>query len=254
MAKTDDEWRRWGEIDPYYGVLSDEKYRSESLSPNLEEFFATGEAFIASRLEKLERHFGPVRRGRALDFGCGVGRLVIPLAQRFDEALGLDISNAMLAEAKSNVDRANLTNVVLHASDDTLSKAEGQFDFVNTYIVLQHIPVSRGTRIIDELLRRVCAGGGISLHFTIDRQDGMIGTGAYWAQRHVIGAHNAINMVRGRRWNEPLMQMNAYSFSRTAQKLTDAGFGSLFVEPEAHGRFLTVNVLARRTEETRDER
>lgn len=243
---TDSAWRAWGEIDPYYGVLTNEKFRTASLENNIGEFFQTGEEYVEQRLEKLERHFGHVARNRALDFGCGVGRLTLPLARRFDAVTGIDISPSMLVEAERNANREQLNNLQWGSSDDSLSAAVGKFDFVNTYIVLQHIPVGRGLAIIDALLDRVAPGGGISLHFSVSRHESLVRRGAYWAQRYVPGAQNVVNLVRRRRWDEPLMQMNPYPFPAIANAMARAGFAAFLVEPEQHGGILTVNMLARR--------
>jgi len=41
----------------------------------------------------------PLRFGRALDFGCGPGRVTRALAAWFDESVGVDVSPVMIAEA-----------------------------------------------------------------------------------------------------------------------------------------------------------
>ncbi len=69
---TDKVWADWGANDPYYGVLTDERFRNKSIDNNRDEFFATGETFVADILATTEHVFGPVARRRALDFGCGV--------------------------------------------------------------------------------------------------------------------------------------------------------------------------------------
>ena len=51
--------------------------------------------------------------GDALDFGCGVGRLVLPLARRYRTVVGIDISDAYIAEAVRNRDKHGLTNISL---------------------------------------------------------------------------------------------------------------------------------------------
>ncbi|MFD0937724.1 class I SAM-dependent methyltransferase, partial [Methylobacterium trifolii] len=76
-------WRRYGEHDPYYGVLTLDSYRKDRIGANREAFFASGEAVVAEVLDRVEGAVGPVRRGHALDFGAGVGRLSLPLAHRF---------------------------------------------------------------------------------------------------------------------------------------------------------------------------
>jgi SAM-dependent methyltransferase len=49
--------------------------------------------------EVLAAELGLDGRGRLLDVGCGPGRVILPLAGRFEEAIGLDPDAGMLAEA-----------------------------------------------------------------------------------------------------------------------------------------------------------
>ena len=42
-----------------------------------------------------------VSRGRALDFGCGAGRLTRALAARFESVVGVDVADAMLDKARA---------------------------------------------------------------------------------------------------------------------------------------------------------
>ena len=66
----------------------------------MEEFFATGEAEFAHVSRVAETLGRPGRRGRALDFGCGVGRLTRALGERFESAIGVDISAGMVEQAR----------------------------------------------------------------------------------------------------------------------------------------------------------
>ena len=106
MLNTDKAWQKWGRDDPYFGVLADPRFAAAQIAASREEFFATGDIFISGLLAKLEHHFGPVARGRALDHGCGVGRLSLPLAAAFRDVVALDVAPAMLDEARANVERA----------------------------------------------------------------------------------------------------------------------------------------------------
>src|SRR3569623_3209784 len=73
---TDADWRALGKDQPYWGVLSHPQYRTENLTPDtIEEFYASGPWHIAQVAESLRRLTGRGPSGRALDFGCGVGRL-----------------------------------------------------------------------------------------------------------------------------------------------------------------------------------
>src|ERR1700674_5261236 len=91
---SDAAWERYGHEDPYYGVLSESKFRRDALDDAAKrEFFATGEEQIARVKADVVRCFGGYARRRlALDYGCGVGRCVIPLAAEFERVIGLDVS------------------------------------------------------------------------------------------------------------------------------------------------------------------
>ena len=132
-----------------------------------ERFFASGRQFIDNVMafiqKHIDRHFAP---RRSLDFGCGVGRLLLPLAHYSAEAIGLDVAPRMRQLAVANAAQLGLTNVSVRESDDLISAADGPFDFVNTYIVMQHIPPSRGMLIIDRLLSKLAIGGVASIQIT----------------------------------------------------------------------------------------
>src|SRR5688500_636371 len=89
---TDKEWEKFGKDDPYFGVLSDVSFRKGNLNPEaFERFFASGEEYVSDLLVRAVRFAGEGFRPRsALDFGCGVGRLVIPLASRCARVVGVD--------------------------------------------------------------------------------------------------------------------------------------------------------------------
>ena len=165
---TDSEWECWGQRDPYFGVLAHPKFRRDQLDGRRpREFLATGRAHadyvLGTCRRQIDREFAPAR---ILDFGCGVGRVLIPFAAVATEAVGLDISPAMLAEAARNCTEAGVTNVRLLPSDDELSALGGSFDLVHSCIVLQHIEPTRGRAIFKRLVERVVPGGIAALQVT----------------------------------------------------------------------------------------
>ncbi len=165
---TDSDWQRVAQDEPYWGVLSQDEYRKGSMDPDkLGQFMATGEEFVANVFGLVKKYLDPdFAPRRALDFGCGVGRLLIPIARRVELAVGVDVAPAMLELCRGNAKAAGVDNIELLEGDDELSGVTGPFDFVNSYIVLQHIPPDRGHRLIQAMLDRVAIGGVASLQVT----------------------------------------------------------------------------------------
>jgi SAM-dependent methyltransferase len=157
----DSDWQAWGTRDPYFAVLTNPKYRSVSLTPELKrEFFASGKHAVEMVLEKCRNYLDPnFAPQRILDFGCGVGRMAIPFAAVAKEIVAMDIAEAMLSEARRNCADHGCENVTLVLSDDSLSQAPGQFDLVHSGLVLQHVEIPRGRILFKALVDKVRPGG-----------------------------------------------------------------------------------------------
>lgn len=238
-VRSDAAWEKYGEIDPYFGVLSHEKFRGTSLDgaeAAHSEFFRSGEEHVASILETVRRHLDPeFRPERILDFGCGVGRLLIPFARVGGHAVGVDVSEAMLREARRNCDAYGVENVELLRSDDRLSRVEGSFDFVHSFIVFQHIPTGRGLAVLRAMLDRLAEGGVGALHFTYARRAPLLRKGVNWMRKTVPLVNNVVNLAQGRPWSYPLMQMNEYPLNRVFEILQEAGCHHCYVRHSDHG-------------------
>lgn len=254
---TDLEWERWGAQDPYYGVLTNPDFRAAVMTPKAkEDFFNTGRWHVQGLMktcrERLDPDFAPQR---VLDFGCGVGRLVIPFGGMAAEVVGMDISPSMLAEAARNCEEQGATQVRLVPSDDELSAAEGLFDLVHSCIVLQHIPVARGTRIFERLVHKVAPGGIGALHVTfawdyyrdnygqpLPPPPKPTGLRAWWVQLQ--------DRLRPPPPppppDDPEMQMNYYHLSELMFIVQQAGVTQLFVEFTDHGGAMGAYLYFRR--------
>jgi tRNA/tmRNA/rRNA uracil-C5-methylase (TrmA/RlmC/RlmD family) len=101
---TDIAWEEWGRRDPYFGVITNPKFRRSELNDHSKrEFFESGQSHAHGVLTTIRRFIDPGFAPRTvLDFGCGVGRLLIPFAKVADEVVGLDVSPSMLKEARRN--------------------------------------------------------------------------------------------------------------------------------------------------------
>jgi len=168
MRDTDLDWNHIAETEPYWGVLSAEEYRSSAMTEEARaRFFESGERQVQMFMNVIRRHFDrEFKVTRALDFGCGVGRLLIPIARIAEQAVGVDVADKMLELAAANLAERGITNAAVVKGDDTLSRVEGRFNFINSYIVLQHIEPRRGYRLINRLIDLLEIGGFASLQLT----------------------------------------------------------------------------------------
>lgn len=243
---TDEHWKIWARRDPYYAVLSNPKFRSVTLEENKQGFFESGERFVDRTLALIEGSLGGVRYGRALDFGCGVGRIVLPLAKRFEQVVGIDIAEPMLAELRVNAKKQNLDNIVLYSDFDELSGKEGTFDFVNSYIVFQHIPPARGMALIGGLLDQVEQDGVAAIHVSVQRRRDWFREAIYTLRTRVPGLYVLANVLAGRPALDPPMQMNEYDLFAVLDLFRERGYAPPLIVSDDHGKTRTAQLIARR--------
>ena len=149
-----------GADDPLYAVLSFRDTKGNRWDP--EEFFARGRDEIRAGLEFISGLGLEPRRGRALDFGCGAGRLTQALAGEFEEAVGVDISSTMIEAANRFNTHGERCRYVVNTDDHLPMLDDDSFDFVYSNITLQHVPPEASTRYIAEFVR-VLKPGGVAL-------------------------------------------------------------------------------------------
>jgi len=150
-------WEEAAQRDPLYAILSDPSRRGRQW--DLASFFETGRREISLLLYQLRRLGHPLAGGRALDFGCGVGRLTQALAPSFTEVIGLDISPTMIALAERLNRVPGVVRYVRNAAPLLSAFPDGHFDFVYSDIVLQHLDPSEARAFVVEFLRVLRPGG-----------------------------------------------------------------------------------------------
>jgi ubiquinone/menaquinone biosynthesis C-methylase UbiE len=226
------QWERYGALDPYYGVLSAPDFHHARIDTATRKlFFGTGRQYVAEMMEAIKSCVGSdFECHRALDYGCGVGRLTLPLAERCAHVYGMDVSRSMLCEADRNAKRIHLSNVEW-VEADRLAELSGCYDLAHSFLVFQHIPVREGERIFAALVRGLRPGGVGVIHVTLRPSRPLTGV-FHWTMKTIPFAYNVFNLVRGRNWSYPHMQMNHYSLNRLGGLLAAGGIA------EWHTRFL----------------
>lgn len=153
------DWEELGELDPLWAVLSENDKRFGKW--DVDAFFETGVKEINALTRELSE-LGLEGRGRALDFGCGVGRLSRALSAHYGHVTGVDISEPMVRRAREFAAGNSNCEFVVNTTGD-LARFESQtFDLIYCRLVLQHIPSLDIIRnYIGEFVRVLAPGGAL---------------------------------------------------------------------------------------------
>jgi cyclopropane fatty-acyl-phospholipid synthase-like methyltransferase len=249
MLSTDQDWEKWGAKDPYYGVVSRSEFRACSFVENRDRFFNSGEEFIDKVFAQAKRCFGGIKKGgTGLDFGCGVGRLTIPLARRLGHVDGLDVAPGMLKLARENCKVAGRGNVEFYQSNGMFDSERWprRYDYINSYIVLQHIPVRRGYTIIDRLLGLLNDDGIAMLHVSLRRNLPLWRSAVYRMKHSIPLASYAFNVLQNKPLRTPQMQMNEYDIVRVMEIFSRHKITEVSVTPENHRGVETAQLIGRK--------
>jgi SAM-dependent methyltransferase len=149
-------WENLGRVDPRWAVLTDPARRHGGW--DTDEFLATAAGPI-QRVRDLAAAAGLSLGDRALDFGCGAGRLSNGLAAHVDTVVGVDIAQSMVDEANRInrfPDRVSFTSYDGHR----LPFDDESFDSVVSLISIQHSPPAVQLACLVEM-HRVTRPGGV---------------------------------------------------------------------------------------------
>jgi SAM-dependent methyltransferase len=141
--------RRAGEHARFW--IATEDYQSDA------RFAASGEATARDLLARLPAT--GLAGWSVLEIGCGIGRVLRPLAPVFGRLCGVDVSTEMIAQSRQWL--AGLQNVETRVNSgiDLEGFDDAEFDLVYSYVAFQHMP----RPVFDAYLResnRVLRPGG----------------------------------------------------------------------------------------------
>jgi len=151
IKEVQQSWDTFGQTDPMWAVLTYPDKMGNRWKP--EEFFTTGREEVDQLLQWMKSLGAIPEYGRALDFGCGLGRLSQAIATHFAEVDGVDIAPSMLEQARQFNQHGERCRYHLNADADLHLFADQQFDFVMTLITLQHVEPIYSTAYLKEFLR-----------------------------------------------------------------------------------------------------
>ena len=148
------DWEEMAAIDPLWAIISAPEKRFGNWEIN--EFLRTGQEEISRLMQSAAELALPRQRRRAIDFGCGVGRLTRALRDYFPECCGVDISAGMLQKARELTPECEFRE-----ANDLRSFPAQYADLIYSSLVLQHQPDVTHVRALIEDMVRVLAPGGL---------------------------------------------------------------------------------------------
>ena len=152
---------KYGESDPYWSVLTDNRFRMDQIDDHMRDFFETGQHSALLLTHALTRNnIVPSSIRSVLELGCGVGRVTVHLADHFSRVVGVDISHGHLEAARQASKAFGKNNIELvHLSRIEAIHSLPKVDCLYTVITLQHNPPPVIKIMLEGLLDRVNPGG-----------------------------------------------------------------------------------------------
>lgn len=249
-SETDADWEHFAKENPFFAVLTDEKYKSVLESEDIKtDFFLTGKQHIARTISVLKEHFDfdPLAINTSVDFGSGVGRLLFPMAQNSKLAIGVDISPTMRAVAKQISIDMGISNIILSPDIDVVFKSSNEINWVNSDIVFQHIPPHRGYHIFAEIIKGLSCGGYLSIHFTLFKDIRAI---QYFSNRvkYYINTPNECRsiLLYSDKTRHREMKMYDYDLNTLFSILIDNNISKMFFEHVDQDGFHGVRIYAKK--------
>jgi len=165
LSEIQKKWDRLGKLDPLYaikvGIMNEqgEWVSKDGGKWNLQDFFQTGiDEINAIMLQADQLQLKPPSQ-RALDFGCGIGRVTQALCNYFDSVDGVDIAPSMIDLANKYNTRGDRVHYFVNNKDSLEMFKDNSYDFIYSVEVLQHMRPEYQENYLRELLRILSPGG-----------------------------------------------------------------------------------------------
>jgi len=159
LSEIQKNWDRLGKLDPLYAIKvgirkeGGEWERKEGGKWDIREFFQTGIDEIDAIIKEAGRLNIRIPGKRALDFGCGVGRVTQALPKYFHAVDGIDIAPSMIELANSYNTHKETVHYYLNTKNTLENFNDNTYDFIYSVEVFQHMQPRYQETYLSELLR-----------------------------------------------------------------------------------------------------
>ncbi len=222
------EWRKWGEVDPLFGVASWAGKERGGEDPWTDEaFFTLGRSDWQDFFDHWQRYgLDPTA---CLEIGCGAGRITMHLAKAFETTHAVDISPEMIAYARRHISDPT---VHFYVSDGvTLPLASQSVSAVFSTHVFQHFDtLAQATNYFAEIARVLAPGGSLMIHLPIHHWPSMSSVfNILYGTRKALGTLKARIKRQLIRWglSRPMMRGLSYPRAYLFTTLPRLGFENI---------------------------
>lgn len=219
----DPRWEAFAAREPYFSILTADRYRRANLDEaRVREFFESGEQLVQWMLrvieERLQPEFAPMT---VLEYGCGVGRLAIPLAARAGSVVAVDRSPAMLAQARREAAERQVEHIRFLAPTQLFANPR-PFDLITCHLVLQRMPTRDGLDLLRDLLGLLGPGGIAIVQVPYRETRGWLARAGRIARAGVPGVNAVANAIKGKALSDPFGAVHTYSLDDVTRVIDDA--------------------------------
>ena len=237
---VDPRWEAFAAREPYFAILTDPKFLRANLTPLHErEFFASGETLVSWMFAVIDAGLSPQFAPMSiLEYGCGAGRLALPLAERPGSVTAVDRSPVMLDLARREAERRGLGHITFQAPD-ALFAAPRTFDLVVCYHVLQRLRPLDGLALLRRLIGLIGPGGVGVFQWPYRAYGSRLVAASRWARELLPGANTLANALRGKPAADPFIPTHIYDLDEMLGTFDLEVFRSTHVALEHSGISIT---------------
>lgn len=246
--EPDPRWEAFAAREPYFAVLTAPRFRRDALTGEHErEFFASGEqlvSWIFGVIEGVSPQFSPAS---LLEYGCGVGRLALPLARHPGSITAVDRSPVMLRLAREQAERHGLGHIEFQAAPG-LFAGPRKFDLVVCYHVLQRLRRGEAIALARALIDRIGPGGVGVFQWPLRTNDPAAVRASRWLRERVPGVNALANRFRDKPADEPFVPTRTFDLSEIVPIFDLARFRVAHVAIERHDTLDYAVVVAQKSQ------
>jgi SAM-dependent methyltransferase len=235
LISEDRKWEAFAAREPHFAVLTDPRFLRANLNPEHErEFFASGEAVVSWILGVIDAGLAPQFAPMSiLEYGCGLGRLALPLARRPASVTAVDRSPIMRDLARREAERRGLGHIVFQTPAELFATPR-TFDLVVCYHVLQRLRPIEGMALLHRLIGLVGAGGVAVFQWPYRMRESGLVAASRRVRELVPGANAAVNVLRGKPAADPFIPTHTYEMDEMVRALDLPEFRSTHVALKHH--------------------